>query len=297
MKSEKEQITKVKNKAKVSTLTLLIILSMLLVPMVYSAGTPEFSILRAQPTKAGYYLEETVNVAFKLKWLFLAQNYTIDVELWEGTTKLLTLDDDYLVEGQFNENSTYTATYADLAELTEELGTETYILKVIDTTSGLLLGSDTFNILVAEESLRLSVSWDDSNDDRVIDVAESIIFTAYTTWTFIEDSASHTLYVAIAGSDTLIGTVDVTAGSGSASTLWTTSFNSAGTKPLTFKLKDNSGDLVGSTTASVVVGATTTETTTTTTTATWVEVWNQYMYYIIGAVVLAIIALWYYTKE
>jgi len=270
-------------------LVLILLIGGVFAAPVSATGTPTFTIAKAQPTKAGYYVGEDVSIAFKLSWKYLSQNYTLDVELWNSTAKLSTLDDNKVLPGAGTAaNGTYSTTYTSISGLTDKAGTKKYTIKVIDTSSSLLVAKKDLSILVAEKSLSLSVSWDDANDDRKVDVAESVTFTCYTTWAFVNESASYTLYVTEGGSDTLVGTVAVTAGSDSDSKTWSTSWNTAGAKTVTFTLKDSDGEAVAKASATVNVGQTETETAST---GSWTELLTQNLYLVLIFACIAVVAV------
>ena len=264
--------------------------------MAFAAGTPTFTITKAQPTEAGYYIGADVDIAFELQMKYLTQNYTLDIELWNSTDKLTTLDDDRVLPGAGNPgNYTYETTYQNVADLTDEVGTHTYTIKVIDTTSGLLVAQKTFSVLVAEESISLSVSWSDASQDRQIDVAESVTFTVYTTWTFVNESKSCSLYVTSGGQETLVDAVSITAGSGSATDTWSTSWASAGTQTVTFTLKDADGETLKTVSATVQVGQT--AEVSTGGGASWADLIMQNIYVVLVIIAVVAIVVVYYMRR
>lgn len=234
--------------------TLLSALILTLFPLGFAvAGTPTFTAT-AKVDKAAYYIGEQVSVQFTLEWQYLTQNYTVNIELWNETAKIATLESGKLIDGAVNANGTYTATYT-RSDLTSEAGTFSYTVKVIDTGSLLTVAEDTFQVVVQGRSIYMSLSWDDATGDRRIDTAESVTFTAYITWTFTNASETLSLKVKDQGVEKLIDTVAITAGSGSAQKTYVTSFESAGTYVLTFWLEDADGKQVISKSISVNVGA------------------------------------------
>jgi hypothetical protein len=232
---------------------LLTALILTLLPIAFTiAATPTFTA-EATVDKPAYYIGESVSIDFTLEWQFLTQNYTVDIELWNETAKIATLESGKLIDGAINANGTYTTTYT-RTDLTGEPGTTEYTVKVIDTGSLLTVAQDTFQIVVQERSIYMSISWDDSSGDRKIDEAESVTFTAYITWTFANASETLSLKVKDQGVEKLIDTLSITAGSGSAQKTYITSFESAGTYVLTFWLEDADGEQVISKSISVTVG-------------------------------------------
>jgi len=263
--------------------------------MAFAAGTPTFTITKAQPTEAGYYIGADVDIAFELQMKYLAQNYTLDIELWNSTDKLTTLDDNKVLPGAGNGgNYTYETTYQNVADLTKEKGTHTYTIKVIDTNSGLLVAKKDLSILVAEESISLSVSWSDASQDRQIDVAESVTFTVYTTWTFVNESKSCSLYVTSGGQETLVDSVSITAGSGSATDTWSTSWAQAGTQTVTFTLKDADGETVKTVSATVNVGQTEESASSG---ASWTDLIMQNIYVVLVIIAVVAIVVVYYMRK
>jgi len=259
-----------------------------LIPAARATGTPTFTILKAKPTEAGYYIGAAVDIAFELKMQYLSQNYTLDIELWNSTDKITLLDDDKVLPGAGNPgNYTYETTYQDVSGLTKEAGSHTYTIRVIDTGSGLLVAKKDLSILVAKESISLSVSWSDASQDRQIDIAESITFTCYITWTFVNESKSCSLYVTSDGQQTLVDAVSVTAGSGSASKTWSTSWASAGTQTITFTLKDADGTTIKTVQATVHIGQTAEESTGRSASWTDLIIQNIYMILIFACIIVA----------
>jgi len=104
----------------------------------------------------------------------------------------------------------------------------------------------------------MSVTWQDQNNDRVVDVNELITFTAYINWAFVETTEAHSIYVNYGEGEKLLSTVSVTAGSGSQTVTDSNGYNTAGAKTATFTLKDATGSTVSTRTASLTVGAATT---------------------------------------
>jgi len=236
----------------------LLALALILLPLtaVY-AGTPSFNIPEAYPTKAGYYIGESISIYVKLEWSDLSQNYTLDIDLYDvvNGTKVLDLGTE-TIPGAGGPTSGYKElTYSSLTGLTSEAGTKEYEVRVIDTGSGLMVASKRLSITVAEASIALSVAWDDASGDRKIDVNEQVTLTCFITWAFVNASKTDSLYVCIDGSsEQLVDTVSITAGSGSAQKTWITAFDSSGVHTVKFTLKDASGDEEAVKSVSLTVG-------------------------------------------
>ena len=108
----------------------------------------------------------------------------------------------------------------------------------------------------------MSTVWQDSNNDRNVDVNEDVTYTVNLNWAFIENSESHGLYVDWGdGNEILLTTVSVTSGSGSSTATANHGFSTAGEKTVTFKLKDTTGTVVQSSVVKITVGAATSTTT------------------------------------
>ena len=236
----------------------LLALALILLPLtaVY-ADTPSFSIPEAYPTKAGYYIGESVTIYVKLEWSDLAQNYTLDIDLYETVngTKVLDLGSE-TIPGAGGPASGYKElTYSGLTGLTDEPGTREYEVRVVDTGSGLLVASKKLSITVAEASIALSVAWDDASGDRQIDVNEQVTLTCFITWAFVNASKTDSLYVAVdGGQEQLVDTVSITAGGGSAQKTWITAFDSSGVHTVKFTLKTAEGDVDAQKSVSLTVG-------------------------------------------
>ena len=105
-------------KYKLLALNTIILTILLFYPMLNLASSPTFTITKCQPSKPAYYIGETVDLQFTLEWKDLGQNYTLNIELWNSTTKLSTLETKE-IDGTNNPNGSYTTTYT-LNDLTKE---------------------------------------------------------------------------------------------------------------------------------------------------------------------------------
>jgi len=230
-----------------------------------SAADARVYIHAVSPSKSGYAVDEAVTLNAKIKWEDLTANKTIGIALWNSTDALELLESytiPYNVSKVLTPDGTYQGSWSPSTELTEEVGSKTYYLK-INGTDGLTIDSESFVVLVAEDQITLSSVWQDTNNDRVVDQNEQVTFTIYVNWAFIETTESHSLYVDWGtGTDELLTTVSVTAGSGSSTATANKGFDTTGAKTITFKLKDSTGTVVKSSVCTITVGAASTTTTT-----------------------------------
>ncbi|MFZ7137878.1 MAG: hypothetical protein ACOWW1_05620 [archaeon] len=239
-------------------LSMLIIISVASTLPVYAAS-PTFAA-KATPTKAAYYLSEDVGINFELDWQYLTQNYTTNMELWNSTDKVADLETTYVVDGEDVANGSYTAVYT-VSDLTEEVGSQSFVARVVESDTGLTIASAPLNFIVQSKSIAMSVAWNDANQDRTIDPAETVTFDVYLTWAFMNETTAATLKVNDANFEKIIDTVSVTAGSSSSQKTYITSFDSAGYKTLKFTLEDTMGEALATKTVSVSVGTSTSTTT------------------------------------
>jgi len=245
------------NVRRLTVATLFVFVLLSVSPMMTLAGAPEFSCT-AKVVKPAYYVGESVTINFKLEWEYLTQNYTVNIELWNDTGKVATLESSKLIDGTHYANGSYSTTY-ERTDLTSEVGTKEYTVKVIDTSSLLTIASASFQVVTQEKSLYMSVAWDDASDDRKIDKSESVTFTIYITWTFANASETYSLKVNDNGVEKIIDTVSISAGSGSATKNYVTAFENEGSYTLTFWLEDADGEQIISKSVNVQVGAETSQ--------------------------------------
>jgi len=253
--------------ARLSLALIGILLTSVFFAPVAMAADARVYIHAVSPSKSGYAVDEDVTVNTKIKWEDLTANKTIGIALWNSTDALELLESytiPYNKSGTITADGTYQGSYNVTTELTEEVGSFTYYLK-INGTDGLTIDSESFVILVAEDQITLSSVWQDTNNDRVVDQNEQVTFTIYVNWAFIETTESHSLYVDWGtGTEELLTTVSVTAGSGSETATANKGFDTTGAKTITFKLKDSTGTVVKTSVCSITVGAAASTTTTTT---------------------------------
>jgi len=240
--------------------------ALLLTPVLFAvplamAGASRVYIHAVSPDQSGYAVDEAVTVVAKIKWEDLTANKTVEVELWNVTDFLESLENytvPYNVTGTLTPDGTYQASYSPAAELSEKVGTKTYYLKLLGT-DGLTIDSEPFVVLVADDQITLSSVWQDQNNDRVVNPNEQVTFIIYVNWAFVETTESHSLYVDWGtGTEVLLTAVSVTAGSGSDDSTANKGFDTAGAKTITFKLKDSTGSVIQTSVASLTVGAATT---------------------------------------
>jgi len=206
------------------------------------------------PDKSGYAVDEAVRINVKYKWEGLSANQTVLIQLWNSTEAMEDLAN-YTAPGATLKTGTATVQYTPASDLTEETGTKTYSLKML--SGGIVVDSASFTIVVAAGQVTMSVTWQDQNNDRVVDLNELVTFTAYVNWAFVETTEAHSLYVNYGEGEKLLSSVTVTAGSGSQTVTDSHGFGSAGSKTVTFTLKDATGSVVKTSTASLSVGAST----------------------------------------
>jgi len=221
------------------------------------------------PDKTGYAIDETVNINIKYKWEGLTANQTVTIQLWNTTELMETLGTyttPYNISGTLTPSGTQTIQYTPTSELTTETGSETYNIKML--SGGIVVDTENLIILVADSQTTMSITWQDQNNDRIIDKNELVTFTAYINWAFVETTEAHSLYVNYGDGDKLLSTVTVTAGSGSQTVTDSQGFNTEGAKTATFTLKDATGTTIKTSTAKLTVGTITQENPTPTTAQT-----------------------------
>ena len=238
------------------------ILVMLLAPIAFgvvpveAAAAARVYISAASPDKSGYAVDEAVNINVKYKWEGLSANVTVNVQLWNATDIMEDLANytvPYNVTGTLTPSGTRNVQYTPTVELTDEVGTKTYSLKIL--SGGIVTDTATITIVVAKSQVTMSITWQDQNNDRIVDVNELVTFTAYVNWAFVETTEAHSLYVNYGDGDTLLSSVTVTAGSGSQTVTDSHGFNAAGAKTATFTLKDATGTTVKTSSAAINVGS------------------------------------------
>jgi hypothetical protein len=205
---------------------------------------------------SGYAVDETVTINAKIKWADLTANRTISVQLWNATDVVETLESytvPYNASDTLTPDGSVTKTYTPSADLTEEVGTYTYYVKLF--SSGLQVDTDPITLVVADSQLTMSITWQDQNNDRVVEPNELVTFTGYINWAFVENTEAHSLYVNYGDGEQLLSSVAVTAGSGSQTVTDSHGFNAAGAKSAVFTLKDATGTAVKSSTVAILVGS------------------------------------------
>ena len=270
-----------KSKVFVSTLlTIAVISSLLLVsPIAYAAGAPTIDITSVSETSGGLAKDGEATINTVITWDEFSANATIDIKVYNSTNDLVaTLETGYVIpvtdsngtlltdtrsQGKDGE---YDHTYTAIDDLAKTVGTHTYTLKVLDTTSGIAYDEKTFVVNVAEEQISLAVTWQDTNNDRIVDVSESVTFTTYVDWVFIQNTETHTIWSQIDDADPQQRTtVSITAGSGSDTATFSNGWNTEGDKTLTVELKDSAGEVVKKLEVPIKVGGSTPQNTVVTT--------------------------------
>ena len=234
------------------------ILVMLMAPMAFIGVTPvEAAAARvyfaaASPDKSGYAVDEAVQINVKYKWEGLTADTTVTLQLWNATVLLEALGT-YIAPGLTTAAGTETVQYTPTVELTKVTGTKTYSLKML--SGGIVVDTASLAIVVAAGQVTMSITWQDQNNDRIVDVNELVTFTAYVNWAFVETTEAHSLYVNYGDGEKLLSSISVTAGSGSQTVTDSHGFGSAGAKAVTFTLNDATGTTVKTSTATLTVGA------------------------------------------
>jgi len=221
-----------------------------------AVAAPSAVWLDAASTDQGAYaVDDSVTFNVKFEWEGLTQNVTVNLQLWNSTDLVEDLANytvPYNVSGTLTPKGSEVQSYTASTALTEEVGSFTYYLKLL--SGGIVVDSQKVTVVVSEEQKTLSVTWQDQNNDRVVDINELVTFTAYVNWAFIETAESHNLYVNYGDGEKLLSSVTITAGSGSQTVTDSVGFSSAGQKTATFTLKDSTGTVVATRTASLLVG-------------------------------------------
>lgn len=251
-----------KNTNKLATLLIITTLLTTLTTPTTHAVAARVYFSAASPDKSGYAVDETVNINIKYKWEGLTANQTVTIQLWNTTDLLETLGSytiPYNISGTLTPSGTQTIQYTPTTDLTEETGTTTYNVKML--SGGIVVDNEDIVILVADSQTTMSITWQDQNNDRIVDQNELVTFTAYINWAFVETTEAHSLYVNYGDGDTLLSTVTITAGSGSQTVTDSHGFNTQGAKTASFTLKDATGTTVKTSTATLTVGQPATTTT------------------------------------
>ena len=248
-------------------------------PIAYAAGAPTIDITSVSETSGGLAKKGEAKINTVIAWDAFDANATIDIKVYNSTNDLVaTLETGYEIPvtdtngtlltdtRRQGKDGEYDHTYTAIDDLAETVGTHTYTLKVLDTTSGIAYDEKTFVVNVAEEQISLAVTWQDTNNDRIVDESESVTFTTYVDWVFIQNTETHTIWSQIDDADTQQRTtVSITAGSGSDTATFSNGWNTEGDKTLTVELKDSAGEVVKKLEVPITVGGTTPQTTVVTT--------------------------------
>jgi len=231
-------------------LAALIVALLAAIPMFPAASAaPQFTAT-ASTTKAAYYLGEDVTITFKLAWQGLSQNYTVNVVLANSTADVEVLESNLQISG---ENGSISKTYT-VSGITNRIGSQTYYVKAVETSTGLTVAQAQISFVVQSQSVMMSIAWADANNDRQIDPQETVTFTVYINWAFVNQTINAVLKVND-GIEKVIDNVQLSAGSGSAQKTYVTSFESAGAKTLTFWLEDANGNKLATKSITLTVGA------------------------------------------
>ena len=248
----------------------LIILATLLTPIA-QCSSPTFTIETASETSGSLPIDGDATIKVVTTWDSFTANATIDIKLYNSTdNQVATLETSHQIpvtdingtlltdtdtQGPDGE---YSQTYTGITGLSEEPGTNTYTVKLVDSTSGIVYASKDLVINVAEEDITLGVTWQDTDNNRIIDTGESVTFTYHVDWVFIQDTETHTVWVAYNQDDPQQrGTISITQGSGSSTGTFTKGWNTDGTKTVTVELRDSAGTKIKTLEIPIKVGGTT----------------------------------------
>jgi hypothetical protein len=250
-------------------LTLVILATVLASPITaYAAGAPTIEITSVSETSGGLPEDGEATINTVVTWDDFTANATIDIKVYNSTNDLVaTLETGHVipvidVNGSLfadtrtqGKDGEYDHTYNTIDDLAKEVGTHTYTLKVLDSTSGIAYDEQNFVVNVAEEQITLAVTWQDTNNDRIVDKGESVTFTTYVDWVFIQNTETHTIWSQIdSGTPQQRTTVSVTSGSGSDTASFSNGWNTEGDKTLTVELKDSAGIVVKKLEIPIIVG-------------------------------------------
>jgi len=229
---------------------LVLLLAVMALGCVFAAGA-SFAV-DVVPAKTAFYIGEAVPLTVKISWSGLTQNYSVNVELWNATAVVKTLESSVSIPGASEGNGTLTKNY-NVQGLTDKTGSFVYYVKLVEVSTGLAVAQDSFGFSVQSESIVISVAWEDASKDRQVDVSEPVTFTVFISWAFVNESFTGTVYVFDNGIEKVLGTVDFSVGSGSKSLTYLSSYETAGPKTVTFKIVDPEGKTVAVKSVSLVV--------------------------------------------
>jgi len=261
-------------KTQILAIPIIIALALTLTPLtpakitIASAAGERIYFKAASFDQSGYPVGASPSINAKIAWEDLTANRTVVIELWNSTNVMATLETytvPYNVSGTLTPDGSVLKTWTPSADLCDEVGTYTYYLKMF--SGGVLVSEKTLTLVVAEESIAMSVTWQDANNDRVVALNELVTFTCYINWAFVETTEAHALYVDYGNGEQLLSSVTVTAGSGSQTVTDSHGFNSVGSRTIKFILKDSTGTTVKEINVPLTVGSTTSTTQESTTTS------------------------------
>lgn len=302
---KKKEKTKMKTKhLAVTLLALALLIGAQITPVLSSS--PVISIKTVTETTGALPKDADASIYFVMEWTDFSSNKTINIWCYNGTGDKELIDQSLtgytipvtdanstLLTGDTQgKDGEYTNTFT-ISDLTEEIGTHTYTMKILDNTDNTTIATKDFTVLVAEADLELAVSVEDAGGDGIIDKDESVIFTYYVNWVSVPDTETHTVWVSFDdGAYVSKGSVSVTAGAGSDTGTFTKVWNSKGAKTVDVELRDSSGAAVTSLTLPITVGEETPAPVTSTPTASQVKttpIWQNP--YAIGSMFIAGIAV------
>lgn len=244
-----------------------LVMSLFSLPAVY-AGAPTITLKTVSETTGGLAVGEDASIKLVMEWDEFVANATVTFKVYNSTDKLVaTLGSAYEIpvksitpdalftDTNRGEEGRYDTTFSSVADLADDVGTHTYTLKVADSTSGIVYDEKDFVVNVADEHLTLAVTWEDTNEDRRVEVGESIVSTVHVDWVFMEETETYTVWTTVDNEAPLQRkAISVTAGSGSDTATFTEGWNTDGDKTIKIELKDSAGVVVKSLSVPIKVG-------------------------------------------
>lgn len=227
---------------------LLAVLSAVFMPAAFAAAAT-FSI-DVSPAKTAYYLGETAQLNVKMQWQDVTPNVTLGFQLWNASSQIATLGTYEVTSANGSQTLQFTSN-----AITAKRGTATYVVKAVEQTSGICVAQDSFTVTVQDASITMNIAWTDANMDRQIDPQETVTYTIYVNWAFVNETKTYTLKVEDQGVEKVVDNVQVSVGSGSAQKTYVTAYDSAGAKTFRAWLEDENGKVVASKTVTVTVGS------------------------------------------
>lgn len=274
------------SKCAVAAVVLLAVLSAVFMPAAFAAAAT--FTMDVTPAKTAYYLGETAQLNVKLQWQDVTPNVTLGFQLWNSSSQIATLGTYKVTSANGSQTLQFTSN-----AITAKRGTATYVVKAVEQASGICVAQDSFSITVQDASITINIAWTDASMDRQVDVSETVTYTIYVNWAFVNETKTYTLKVEDQGVEKVVDTVQVSVGSGSAQKTYVTAYDSAGAKTFRAWLEDENGKVVASKTVTVTVGSAAAPVSTGS--QSWLDqinnAANKYLVVILVAVVIALILI------